>query len=139
MNKRGHSGGVLKIEPLRLSAWQVSQELGVTVNKVKTGLKQHSIAPGQDGKFSFKEIWTALTDADAMETKAKHARYERMIAEARVAQDKVEENKKTLLKKSEVETFLKDFQTQLIQFIRHGKLNKTQEQQLRQIAELKFE
>jgi hypothetical protein len=71
--------------PIRLSVFQVVTETRIGVNKIKEGLKANGIAAGPDGKYSLKNIITALTTPSGLETKAKHAKLQRIIDEAEIA------------------------------------------------------
>lgn len=109
--------------PIKLSAWAAAIEYGVTVNKVKAGLKAVGIEPGEDGKYSLREIAAAIFDSTGLKSKAAEARYQKQINEAQMVRDKVLENKGELIKKSDVTEFLMDAQTVLFQIARHSKLS----------------
>jgi hypothetical protein len=69
-------------QPIRLSAWRASEMLGVTINKVSRGLKVNGIVAGTDGKYSLKDIVTAMSARTPLEAKAKEAKLQSIIDEA---------------------------------------------------------
>jgi hypothetical protein len=83
--------------PLRLSVFQAATECRIDGNKIKQGLKANGIAPGSDGKYSFKDMVTALTTPSGLETKAKHAKLQRIIDEAEIAKIEREEKRGKLV------------------------------------------
>ncbi len=127
-------------EPIRVSAWQAAMEYGVTLNKVTSGLKSNNIIPGKDGKYSFKDIVTALSSRSGLEQKAKDARYQRQIDEAETAKIEREEKRGKLAPIEKLTAYAADIIVQVVSLIRHSTLTeKEQKQFIEQLRAIKFE
>ena len=127
-------------QPIRISPWAAALECGVTLNKVKAGLKANEIDPGKDGKFSFKDIVTALSSRSGLEQKAKEARYQRQIDEAEAAKIDRDEKRGKVVNVNRMKDFVADLIVQVVQFIRHSEMNEKQQKLLiEQIRSMKFE
>ena len=125
--------------PVRVSAFIAALECGVTVNKVKGGLKANGIAPGKDGKYSFREIVTALTSATGLEAKAKEAKWQHMIEEAELAKVMRQEKRGKLAPIELLKKYAEDIIVQHVQYIRHSSLSEVEKKQLiEQIRETHF-
>jgi hypothetical protein len=86
----------MKTKPIRLSVWAAAHEFQVTYNKVRAGMRQHSIQPGPDGKYSLKDLFLAVHgDPNSLENRAKEAKYRRIIEEAAEVRRKVVEFKES--------------------------------------------
>jgi hypothetical protein len=116
------------VKPFRWTAFLASQEFHKTVNRVRQGLRAHGIEAGPDGKYSTQEIARAIFDHDALERRAKEARLQHQIDEAQVARDKVKENKRELIRMSELREWILYLQTVLFQIVRHSKLSEQEKQ-----------
>jgi hypothetical protein len=127
-------------KPVRLSAHQASLECNVTTNKVKLGLKQNGIAPGNDGRYSLKEIVLALSSRSGLELKAKEAKFQRQIDEAEDAKTQRDERRGKLAKVEKLKDYAADVLAQVVSYIRHSSLtDKEKKQLIEQIRETKFE
>jgi hypothetical protein len=115
---------------LRLSVFQVSTETRIGGNKIKEGLKANNIAPGKDGRYSLKDMIVALTTPSGLETKAKHAKLQRIIDEAEIARIEREESRGRLIPLQVLKDYAADVFTQTVTFIRHSKLSDAEKRQL---------
>jgi hypothetical protein len=118
------------LEPVRLSVYQAGLELKITFNKIKAALRANGIAPGEDGKFSLREIFTALQSPNGLETKAKEARLQKIIDEAEVARLKRRREENRLIEWEPVVRWINDMQVTIFTAIRHSLLSKDEQQNL---------
>jgi len=126
--------------PLRLSVFQVTTETRINGNKIKEGLKANGIAPGADGKYSFKDMVIALTTPSGLETKAKHAKLQRIIDEAEIAKIERDVQRGKLLPLQLLKDYAADVFTQTVTFIRHSELSDSKKRQLiEQLRNTEFE
>ena len=70
--------------PVRLSAAQAAWEFHVAGKTVRRGLKQLGIVPGEDLKYSLYELTQAVFSNGGIEQKAKEAKWQAQIAEAKL-------------------------------------------------------
>src|SRR4051794_12067058 len=125
------------VPPLRLSLNQVVTELNITANKVRAGLRAHSIAAGKDGRYSLKENFPALQGLPALEIEAKRSRLQSQIDEAAFTRDQRAEQVGRLLPRVEVEDFSADLIATFVSAIRHSSMTEVQKlMAIRQIREL---
>ena len=115
---------------LRLSVFQVQTETGIWGNKIKEGLKANNIAPGADGKYSLKDIITALTTPSGLETKAKHAKLQRIIDEAEIAKIEREVQRGKLASLQLMKDYAADIFVQVVTFINHSRMSDAEKRQL---------
>ena len=124
---------------IRWSAFAAALEFGVTVNKVKKGLAQLGIEPAKDGKWSTRDIAEALFKKDALEKKAKDARYQAQIDEAKWARDRRLKQEGELVEVSAVKETMADLVITYVGFIRRSKLSATDKNSLiKQLHEVKL-
>ena len=117
-------------QPVRVTAFQAGLELKVNHNKIKVGLKAHGIAAGADGRYSLREIFTALHDLSGLETRAKEARLNKMIDEGEVARLKRRREENRLIEWEPVIRWINDMQVTIFTAIRHSLLSKDEQQNL---------
>lgn len=118
-------------------AWM---ETGRSLNTIRAGLKANNISPGDDGKYSTRDIVTAILGRSAsLKSQADDARHNKAITEAELTKLKFEREKGEWVKIDKVREFLTDYSTQVVQFIRHSKMTAAEKQQLlRNLQEVKF-
>jgi hypothetical protein len=119
-----------RYKPTRLSLWTAEMETGITSHKISVGLRQNNIKAGDDGKYSIKDIITALTTPSGLETKAKQAKMQRIIDEAEIAKIEREEKRGKLAPIQLLKDYVSDILAQTVTFIRHADLSDAQKRQL---------
>jgi hypothetical protein len=127
---------------IRWSLSRAADEFRTTVVRIRRGLKAHGISPVYQNKqltYATHEIAAALYDLHSLERRAKEANWQRKIDEAEVARAERDEKRRTLIPTSEIQAFLLDYNTEVVQFIRHSPLDeKTKAQLLRNLREKRF-
>src|SRR5581483_5489393 len=116
-------------DPVRWSVWSAAMEFGVTMNKVARGLKSLGIAPGKDGKYTTKQVASAIFGCDGLEQKAKEARWRGQIAEAELKQLRRDELKGSLVAVDLVKKRFADFAVTLMQKMRNSSLKDSEKKQ----------
>jgi hypothetical protein len=130
----------MKPPPIRISAFSASQELGVTFNKVTRGLKFHGIVAGKDGKYSLKDIVTALSTRSRLELKAKDAKYQCIIDDAEAFSVESKARRAKLAPAYMLEEYATALLEKMLALIRASPMTATEKKQLiEQIGETKFE
>lgn len=110
------------VKPLRWTVFLASQEFHKTGNHIREGLRNQNISAGSDGKYSTQDIARAIYDRDALEVRAKQAKWQSQIDSARIARDRVKENERRLVDVAETLEMFADIQTTIVQVIRHSRL-----------------
>lgn len=128
------------VEPIKLSAWQFAQHIGITVNKIKGILKQTNVRPVDGDLFLLRDLVRAYANPSGLKAKAEDARYQFQIDRARSERNKVLAFEREYVPLKEWQEMFADLQTKIVQTVRHSKLSQTeQDQLLRQIREAKIE
>jgi hypothetical protein len=104
--------------PIRLTVTRACNELQFTGNKIKGALQRAGYAPGPDGKFSLKQVFTALS-GNPIEQKAKDARWEGVMAEADLKKLRYQEARAKLVPREEAARYIDHIQITLKERIRH--------------------
>src|SRR5581483_4006414 len=117
------SAGRAPFPAIRWSLNRAAEEFRTTVIRIRKGLKARGITPDRNNTYATHEIASAIYDRDDLEQIARRAVWQRKIDEATVAREQVLENKRQLVRVSEVEEFTLDAQTVLFQIVRHSKLS----------------
>jgi hypothetical protein len=65
--------------PIRWSLHKAEIEFGRSVQRIKTGLRAAGISPGADGKYSTREIATALFGFGTLERRAREAKMQQQM------------------------------------------------------------
>jgi hypothetical protein len=121
--------------PIRWSLHKAEIEFGRSVQRIKTGLRAAGISPGKDGKYSTREITTALFGFGTLERRAREAKMNQQIDEARLARSKLLQHEGALLPIAILKFCVADVFTQVVSFIRHSSLPKQEQEQL--VAQLR--
>jgi hypothetical protein len=108
---------------IRWSLNRAAEEFRTTVVRLRRGLKARGVTPDSKNTYATHEIASALYERDDLERRAKAARWQMQIDLAQAAREKVLENKRELLRASDVSEFFLDVQTVIVQIIRHSKLS----------------
>jgi hypothetical protein len=95
--------------------FQAGLELKITANKLKAGLRANGISRGSDGKYSLREIFTALHSPSGLETRAREARLNKIIDEAEVARLRRRREENQLIELAEVVKWIENVQVKLFQ------------------------
>src|SRR5262245_47356514 len=120
--KRGN-GKLVADDAWRWSVNRAVVELKIPDHKVRSGLRRAGISPGLDGKFSTREIFTALNDLSPLERDAKRAVLESKIDEANFQRARRAEIEGRLIPLADVEKYMRDFMVTFVQFIKHSSLS----------------
>jgi hypothetical protein len=103
-------------------------------------LQAAGISPGKDGKYSTREITTALFGFGTLERRAREARLQQQIDEARLARSKLLQHEGALLPIGIMKFCVADMLAQTVSFIRHSSLTKQEQEQLvAQLREFKLD
>jgi hypothetical protein len=127
-------------DPIRLSVYQVTTETGIAGAKIKEGLKSNGIRAGSDGKYSFRDMMTAMTSRTGLETKARAAKLQRIIDEAEIARIERDTTRGKLVPLQVLKDYAAEVAAQTVTFIRHSELSETKKRQLlEQLRGIEFE
>src|SRR5215472_13788511 len=118
-DRRNANGSSISEPPVRWTINRAIKELKFTGNKIKGALVRAGYDAGSDGRFSTKQLFTALTGGD-LEEKARTARFKGQIAEAEVKMLHRDEAKGILISMDKVDDFMKELFTVIRQEIRHA-------------------
>ena len=116
--------------PIRWSLHRAESEFGRAVRTIRTGLQAAGISPGKDGKYSTREIATALFGFGTLERRAREAKMQRIIDEAEIAKIERDESRGRLIPLQMLKDYAADIFTQTVTFIRHSKLSDAEKRQL---------
>ena len=116
--------------PVRLSVHQVWLETRITGDKIREGIKRNGISAGRDGKYSLKDMMTALATPSGLETQAKQAKLRRIIDEAEIAKIERDTSRGRLASLEFLKDYVADIFAQTVTFIRHSKLSDSEKRQL---------
>jgi hypothetical protein len=123
--------GATKIDsPIRLSPQQAARQLGVRATHIKNGLIRQQIGPGADGKFSVREIFTALNNLSELEREAKRARFQAKIDQAEYQRLRLEEKQGVLVHIDVALAQFRDIAAIFFGGIRHSSMPKAEQKQL---------
>jgi len=121
--------------PIRWSLHKAEIEFGRSVQRIKSGLRAAGISPGADGKYSTREIVTALFGFGTLERRAREAKMQQQIDEARLARSKLLQHEGLLLPIAKMKFVVSDVLTNVVSFIRHSSLSKQEQERL--VAQLR--
>jgi hypothetical protein len=119
-----------RFNSVRLSLWGAEMETGISSHKISVGLRHNKIKPRDDGKYSIKDIITALSTPSGLETQAKTAKLQRIIDEAEIAKIEREVQCGKVASLQFLKDYAADIFTQTVTFIRHSKLSDAEKRQL---------
>jgi len=107
-----------------------AHEFGVNSNKVRRGLRKNDIAPGDDGKYSTRQVAAAIFKTDGLEQRGIEARWQAKIYDADLKKLRLDEEAGKLWPSDWVKSRWRDQITKIFQFIRHSTLTKPEQRQL---------
>jgi hypothetical protein len=116
--------------PIRWSLHKAEVEYGRSVLRIKSGLRAAGISPGADGKYSTREIAEALFGFGTLERRAREAKMNQQIDEARLARSKLLQHEGALLPIAILKFCIADVLTNVVTFIRHSSLTKEESERL---------
>ena len=126
--------------PIRWTIHKAEIEFGRAPKTIKSGLQAAGISPGRDGKYSTREIAEALFGFGTLERRAKEAKMQQQIDEARLARNKLLQQENILAPLAIMKFCLADMLTQTVSFIRHSSLTAQEKEQLvAQLREFKLD
>lgn len=110
------------LDNIKLSAWQFAQHIGVTTNKIKGAIKANGVEPLERDLYTLRDLVRAYASPSGLKARAEDARYEKQIAEAKAAENKVAAFQRDYVPRKEYTDMFEDLQATLVQIIRHTKM-----------------
>ena len=121
--------------PIRWSLHKAEIEFGRAVRTIRSGLQAAGISPGKDGKYSTREIAEALFGFGTLERRAREAKMQQQIDQARLARNKLLQQEKILAPLAIMRFLVADLLAGTVSFIRHSSMTQQEKDQL--IAQLR--
>ena len=117
--------------PIRMSEREARHEFHVSWSKMKRALRLAEIEPGKDGKYSVRQIATALFGhKNPLEQKAKEARWRADIKQAELKKQQLEALKARLILRDVAEKKFRESTAVIAEIIRrHPKVSPTEKRQ----------
>ena len=117
------------VPTVRWSINNAAHEFGVSIDRIRRGLKANAITPDANNRYSVRDIFRALSSG-GLEQRAKEAVWQRKIDEAEEAKMRRAELSGSLVSTAAVREWTTDIITRVVSVIRHSKLSDQSKDQI---------
>lgn len=129
-----------KLHAIRWTIQMAANEFGFDRQFLTKQIKGIGAVPGEDGKFSTRQITEALFGSAKLEREAREAKFRQQIDEAEMSKNERDIQEGRLAYVTQMKEFVTDLTTRFVQMIRQSDLKDAAKKQwVAEISGLKFE